>query len=97
MSLSPPKNDLYLANKVGDVGVTNVTSNGDRVTGFSLIFPLAKFNDPVNKKHVQVIPRAFLLGRITSSFGEDGLHKLETTSKNERKNFSLTLVYVSSS
>ena len=83
-----------LTQKAGDVGVTLITTEDGRVTGFSLIFPFEKFQDPNNAVHVRCYPPAFLLGRITNQSGLDFLNKLAATKNSDRPNFKFDLRFV---
>ena len=90
--ISPSNVNKHTANRLGDVGVTLITTSGNRVTGFSLIFPLEKFQDPANAVHVKDIPPAFRLGYITNSMGSENLRKLVSVTKNnEPSDFRLLL------
>ena len=84
----------YLADKMGDVGVTQVAIAGGKVTGFSLLFPFERFNDPVNVGHVKCIPPAFLLGRITNPLGMECIRKVADTKNSERHHFSFNMRFV---
>ena len=89
---SPSNVNKHTAKRLGDVGVTLITTSGNSVTSFSLIFPLDKFQDPGNAVHLKGIPPAFLLGSITNSMGSDSVHKLVSATKNnEPSDFRLLL------
>lgn len=84
----------YLANNVGDVGVTLMTLSGGRVTGFSLIFPFENFQDAKFVDHVKCIPRAFLLGRITNQLGLECINKVAATKNSDRHGFKFDLRFL---
>ena len=81
-----------LAKEPGDVGVTLFKTEGNRVTHFSLVFPLGKFNDPINKAHVRVLAPALLLGQIKPS-GLGCLNKIGLTKNSERSQYKLKLSF----
>jgi len=85
-SSSCPLNDEELACEAGDVGVLNVSTNG-----FSLIFPLEKFQQ--NSSHVNNIPEAFLLGKIVNPSGVERIIEMSHTKKSERDNIDFKLSY----
>ena len=83
----------HLAFESGDVGVTRCLTNGSCVVGFSLIFPLEKFDDPLRYNHVKNFDPAFLLGRITNPTGVGRVTELSLMKKNERDDIDFRLSF----
>lgn len=67
------------------------TDAKNRITGWSLVFPLQKYSDPSNAAHVLALPPAFLLGCILNPQGFDAVHKIVSLSEIERKKLHFTL------
>jgi hypothetical protein len=81
-----------LATKFGEVGVTLIKTNAlDHITGWSLVFPLAKYAHPANAAHVFAMPPAFLLGSISNPLGLECILKITDFSQLERKQLHFSL------
>jgi hypothetical protein len=76
-NLPPLIRKEHQALEYGDVGVTLLKSNKgtDRITGFSLLFPLKKYEHSRCNK----LPPAFRIGRYQNRAGLDLVSKLEAT------------------
>ena len=86
----PVPDDSERAMNVGDVGVTKITFEDNRITGFSLIFPTDGFQDPAAEL-VSSIPPAFLIGRVANSREMEWIKNLAATSRGNRHDLCIDL------
>ena len=81
-----------LATKSGEVGVTLIKTDPlNRITGWSLVFPLSKYANPANAAHVLAMPPAFLLGSIVNPRGFECVQKITRFSQLERNKLHFSL------
>ena len=80
--------DSEQAVKLGDVGITQVTTQGNRVIGWSFIFPMDLNSE--NSK-LETIPTAFLFGRVANSSGLDWIKNLVAIASGKRHDLTLDL------
>lgn len=73
-----------LAHRYGDVGVM-VDASGC----WNFVFPLEQFDEPKFQDHVRSAKPAYLVGRVVR--GMSAIDWLGSTSKSERKHYSITL------
>ena len=75
----PFYSDEVMVSRERDVGLTLLTyddnSDGLRVTGWSLIFPLKYFNHPAYASQRKEITPAFLLGEVSNPMGMDCINR----------------------
>lgn len=94
--LLPETNEEDLVGMQGDVGVSLIiTDSRNRVTEWSLVFPLENFLQSgikLSDRYKQLsLPPAFRLGRISCASGMDCIRRMMAIAENERKDWSFSI------